>query len=162
MTREEIIEGLKLLEDNMVYFDELLNDKGEYIDVHELLFESIKALEQEPCEDAISRTELVSLLIPKIKTPKSTIEIKDKLIPLIKSLNPIQPKEIYNKGWKDGAKAAAYRYELCEEENPTIPMSVIEDIKAEIEEKSRFCPLTEGLECALEIINNHIAERGLK
>ena len=48
MTREEIIEGLKLLEDNMVYFDELLNDKGEYIDVHELLFEAIKALEQEP------------------------------------------------------------------------------------------------------------------
>lgn len=48
MTREELIEGLKLLEDNMVYFDELLNDKGKWIDVHELLFETIKELEQ--CE----------------------------------------------------------------------------------------------------------------
>ena len=74
----------------------------------------------------------------------------------------IEPKEIYNKGWKDGAEATAYHFELCEEENPTIPMSVIEDIKAEIEEESRFCPLTEGLECALEIINKHIAERGSK
>lgn len=58
MTREEITEGLRLLEDNMVYFDELLNDKGEYIDVHELLFEAIEVLEQEPCEDCISRKSL--------------------------------------------------------------------------------------------------------
>jgi flagellar biosynthesis/type III secretory pathway protein FliH len=50
MTREEIVEGLKLLEDNMVHFDELQNDKGEWIDVHELLFETIKALSQEPCK----------------------------------------------------------------------------------------------------------------
>ena len=55
MTREEIIEGLKLLEDNMVHFDELQNDKGEWIDVHELLYEAIQALSQEPCDDAISR-----------------------------------------------------------------------------------------------------------
>jgi hypothetical protein len=60
MTREEIIEGLKLLEDNMVYFDELLNDKGEYIDVHELLFEAIEVLEQKPCEDAISRADAIA------------------------------------------------------------------------------------------------------
>lgn len=59
MTREEIVEGLKLLEDNMVHFDELQNDKGEWIDVHELLFEAIQALSQEPCEDAISREWLM-------------------------------------------------------------------------------------------------------
>ena len=53
MTREEIVEGLKLLEDNMVHFDELQNNKGEWIDVHELLFESIQALLQEPCDDAV-------------------------------------------------------------------------------------------------------------
>ena len=52
MTREEIVEGMKLLEDNMVHFDELQNDKGEWIDVHELLFETIQALSQEPCDDA--------------------------------------------------------------------------------------------------------------
>lgn len=40
-----------------------------------------------------------------------------------------------------------------------IPMSVIEDIKAEIKEESRFCPLTEGLERALEIIDKYKAER---
>jgi type VI protein secretion system component VasF len=50
MTREEIVGGLKLLEDNMVYFDELQNDKGEWIDVHELLFETIEALSQEPTD----------------------------------------------------------------------------------------------------------------
>ena len=61
MTREEITEGLRLLEDNMVYFDELLNDKCEYIDVHELLFEAIEALSAEPCEDCISRAELMNL-----------------------------------------------------------------------------------------------------
>ena len=50
MTGVEIVEGLKLLEDNMVHFDELQNDKGEWIDVHELLFEAIQALEQQPCD----------------------------------------------------------------------------------------------------------------
>ena len=58
MTREEIVEGLKLLEDNMVHFDELQNDKGEWIDVHELLFEAIQALSQEPLENI--REEIAS------------------------------------------------------------------------------------------------------
>ena len=48
----------------------------------------------------------------------------------IEEINKI--KEIYNKAWKDGAEATAYHIELCEKENPTIPLSVIEDIKAEI------------------------------
>jgi len=59
MTREEIVEGLKLLEDNMVYFDELQNDKGEWIDVHELLFEAIKALSQEPCDLLIIKSDIL-------------------------------------------------------------------------------------------------------
>ena len=54
MTREEIIKGLKLLKDNLVYVVAmettlpLKNDKNEWVDVHELLFETISALEQEP------------------------------------------------------------------------------------------------------------------
>lgn len=48
----------------------------------------------------------------------------------IEEVNKI--KEFYNKGWKDGAEATAYHVELCEEENQTISMSAIEDIKAEI------------------------------
>ena len=47
-------------------------------------------------------------------------------------------KDIYNKGWKDGAEATAYHVELCEEENPTIPLSVLEDIKAEIDEQTEI------------------------
>ena len=85
MTREEIVEGLKLLEDNMVHFDELQNDKGEWIDVHELIFEAIQSLSQEPngyvniakdliedeedsifyqepCDDAISREKVMGLV----------------------------------------------------------------------------------------------------
>ena len=69
MTREEIIEGLKLLKDNMVYFDKLLNDKGEYIDVHELLFESIEVLEQEPCEGCDYKEWLKREVEPFINKP---------------------------------------------------------------------------------------------
>ena len=83
MTSEEITEGLRLLEDNMVYFDELLNDKGEYIDVHELLFEAIEALEQEPCEDAISRKDAINA----IKRTVATEQIKE-----LKRLPSVQPK----------------------------------------------------------------------
>jgi hypothetical protein len=35
---------------------------------------------------------------------------------------------------------------------------VLDKIRAEIKEESRFCPLTEGLERALEIINKYKAE----
>ena len=71
-------------------------------------------------------------------------------------------KDIYNKGWEDGAKAAAYHYELC-----------IEEIKAEIADFMAKIPALGnckegwhnagqriGLEQACEIIDNHIAERG--
>lgn len=67
MTREEIVEGLKLLEDNMVHFDELQNDKGEWIDVHELLFEAIQALSQEPCDDTVSiRKDVLKCRVGKL------------------------------------------------------------------------------------------------
>ena len=36
---------------------------------------------------------------------------------------------------------------------------VLDKIRAEIKEESRFCPLTEGLERALEIINKYTAEK---
>ena len=95
-------------------------------------------------------------------------------------------KGIYNKGWKDGAEATAYHVELCEEENPTIPLSVIGDIKAKICEEQE-CAYADferykveylgqdwedvldslpqddfryGMQRCIEIINKHIAERG--
>lgn len=76
MTREEIIEGLKLLEDNIVHFDELQNDKGEWIDVHELLFEVIQTLEQEPtyyppCQDCNKKMDEIRRIYDKIKEQES-------------------------------------------------------------------------------------------
>lgn len=39
-----------------------------------------------------------------------------------------------------------------------IKCEVLDKIRAEIKEESRFCPLTEGLERALEIIDKYTAE----
>lgn len=69
----------------------------------------------------------------------------------IEEVNKI--KEFYNKGWQDGAEATAYHIELCEKENPTIPLSVIEDIKAEIEAE----PYISKME-VLEIIDKHLGK----
>ena len=38
-------------------------------------------------------------------------------------------------------------------------IEVLDKIRAEIKEESRFCPLTEGLERALEIIDKYTAEK---
>ena len=95
------------------------------------------------------------------------------IINFIEDLPSIQPKDIYNKGWKDGAEATAYHVELCEKENPTIPMSVIEDIKAEIVntvcEESNHCDgdlgflkWCAGLKYSLKIIDKHIEDIGGK
>lgn len=102
MTREELIEGLKLLEDNMVYFDELLNDKGKWIDVHELLFEAIEALEQEPTtkenlvvEDCISREEVCDYIAEFVNHEYATDrerELVKHIIGGIQHLPSIQPK----------------------------------------------------------------------
>lgn len=134
---------------------------------------AIKALKQEPCEDCISRKAALDLFeqikeeYPKIYT---AIEVSIRLLP---SVTP-NPKEIYNKGWEDGAEATAYHVELCEEENPTIPLSVIEDIKANIKlakYASKDMPeraliysngWDDALDVAIDVIDKHIAERGSK
>ena len=40
----------------------------------------------EPCDDAISREALITKLVELIKTERSTIEIKTKLIPMIQNM----------------------------------------------------------------------------
>lgn len=110
MTREENIKGLKLLEDNITQFDELQNNKGEWIDVHELLFETISALEQEqkddelaaevvenalkikdePCDDAISREAVLSVIDGWYEQNRDTENIED-LIILITYMSSVQP-----------------------------------------------------------------------
>ena len=134
---------------------------------------AIKALEQQPCEDCISRADVRRILNHEVKI--HNVNTWKTLYEKIDNLPSIQPKEIYNKGWKDGAKATAYHIELCEVENPTIPLSVIEDIKAEIKQKIKeseeefikdrtmtydlksFAYLR-GITIVKEIIDKHIAD----
>jgi len=95
MTSEEITEWLRLLEDNMVYFDELLNDKGEYIDVHELLFEAIEALEQEPCEDCISRKAVLNCIETHCNNLSNVIGMHirtNELLDTIRQLSSVNPQ----------------------------------------------------------------------
>ena len=76
----------------------------------------------------------------------------------IEEVNKI--KEIYNKGWQDGAEATAYHVELCEKENPTIPLSVIEDIKTEIQSlRGRSCEWTDNtIDDIEDIIDKHLGK----
>ena len=133
MTRKEITEGLRLLEDNMVYFDELLNDKGKWIDVHELLFEAIKVLKQEPCEDCISRVEAQKRISIRLyesalntvgydcKTSDVFKDIAEKLSTCISEMPSVQPKpkmghwEQYGYSWEDRFKCSE-----CGKEQPKI------------------------------------------
>lgn len=134
----------------------------------------IEALSTEESEDCIT-----------LRLKKGTLKYSDKDYVVYKkewlkkwwqpelALLGIQPKEIYNKGWKDGAEATAYHVELCEKESPTIPMAVIEDIKAEIvktvcEERKHcdgdlgFLKWCAGLNYSLNIIDKYIADMGGK
>ena len=54
----------------------------------------ISSVTQKPieCDDAMSRAELIEILKGKIKTHRSTIEIADKLIPLIEQLPSVTQK----------------------------------------------------------------------
>ena len=117
-------------------------------------------------EDCISRKDAEMCLTADI-TDMTIEEYISMVGDRLKGLPSVQPKEIYNKGWKDGSEATAYHVELCEKENPTIPMAVIEDIKTEINKEitnsTYNAPCAEmeyrcGLFKAHEIIARHIEE----
>lgn len=137
MTREEIIEGLKLLEDNMVYFDELLNDKGEYIDVHELLFEAIEVLEQESCEDCISRKEALRIAELGAKEGLLWQQMQLSILPSVQPISKFVIEDIK-------ADIAEFMAKI-----PTL---------GNCKEGWHNAGQRIGLEQACEIIDNHIAE----
>jgi len=123
-------------------------------------------------EDCISRKDAEMCLTADI-TDITIEEYISMVGDRLKGLPSVQPKEAYNKGWKDGAEATAYHVELCEKENPTIPMAVIEDIKAEISktvcEELNYCDVNlsflkwcAGLKYSLRIIDKHIEDIGGK
>ena len=59
---------------------------------HDAMMMAIQSLSQEPCDDAISREALIAKLTELIKTERSTIEIKAKLIPMIEQLPSVTQK----------------------------------------------------------------------
>ena len=68
-----------------------------------------------------------------------------------------------NKGCQKCAKEHRLIAEWLEDYKRLLKQeSVLDKIRAEIKEESRFCPLTEGLERALEIIDKCTAERSGK
>ena len=131
MTREEMIEHLKLLKDSAVKsakdtalidvkidsfyfvidaavdaleqepcykdcrlckeFDECVNGRKGHENGTSIGYSIGECKDYKPCDDAISRAELIGLLKSKIKTHRSTIEIADKLIPLIEKLSSVTP-----------------------------------------------------------------------
>ena len=90
---------------------------------------AIEALSAEPC-DCISREEV--LRINNSHHGEMPNHINHQIWEEIKALPSIQPKS---------------------------KTDVLDKIRAEIKEESRFCPLTEGLERAIEIIDKYKAER---
>ena len=184
MTREEIITKIKSFCHNCEKFPTCVNTDKECFKALEM---AIEALSAEPCEDCISRAEAINAIeeygsVWMEYTEEMSIHqiaeralkaSKQSMYKILHDLPSVQPKDIYNKGWQDGAEATAYHVELCEKENPTIPMSVIEDIKAEIAntvlEESKQCDgdyaflkWCAGLKYSLKIINKHIEDIGGK
>ena len=159
MTRKEITEGLKLLEDNMVYFDELLNDRDKWIDVHELLFETIEALEQQPCEDCISRAEAINAI--------SHAELSFQVESDLNFENyKREVQEIADGILKGQVKAISDLPSI----QPKPKTDVLDKIRAEIEQEYNCLSGTRadetlelgeclGLKMSLKIINKYKAER---
>ena len=146
MTREEIIRNLKYTMEK--HKNDRVDTFGTNISV--MCKDILDYLEQEPCEDCISRAEAI----------KAIEEYGSVWMEYTEEMSVHQIAERALKASKQSMYKILHDLPSIQpttKENLAVPMSVIEDIKAEIEEESRFCPLTEGLECALEIINKHIS-----
>lgn len=102
-------------------------------------------LEQEPCEDAISRAEAINALgyDISIESDGGLDEYKSVIKEMLCKIYDVQKANI----------------ERLPPVTPKPKTEVLDKIRAEIKEESRFCPLTEGLERALEIIDKYTAEK---
>ena len=86
MTREEAIKNLKwLLECS--YVDDFLDTENEALDM------AIKALEQEPCEDAISREDARMMLTCEIKDGMTITDYIKMVDKRLRQLPSVTPKE---------------------------------------------------------------------
>ena len=105
---------------------------------------AIKTAEQEPCEDVISRAEAIKALgyDISIESDRGLDEYKSVIKEMLCKIYDVQKANI----------------EKLPPVTPKQKTDVLDKIRAEIKEESRFCPLTEGLERALEIIDKYTAE----
>jgi hypothetical protein len=145
MTSEEAIKYLKKMKDEC-------NDtfhKVRYVTREEALDMAIKALEQEPCEDAVSREEAFEAL----NSINGTSEL-DKAFEVIENLPSVTPihRDRTVQDFVDKCRE-------CGREK------VLDKIKAEIERERSFqramdeYDIATGLRKALEIIDNYKAEK---
>lgn len=59
MTNDEMIKGLQLLDDNLTQFDELCGSDGKWVDVHELIWETVEALQAKEIRDGKPDSERI-------------------------------------------------------------------------------------------------------
>ena len=177
MTKQEILEYFKDI--NHAY-----NESTRFDDLSHMLDELMQSNSDGDCisrAEAIKAIEEYGSVWMEYTEEMSIHQIaeralkasKQSMYKILHDLPSVQPKDIYNKGWQDGAEATAYHVELCEKENPTISMAVIDDIKAEIEKTVceelnyidgdlGFLKWCAGLKYSLKIIDKHIEDIGGK
>ena len=97
MTKDEAIEILKgkiypynYKKNKMIISN--VNEENEALDVvKDLCVKQVPSVNPQPCDDAVSRDALIAKLTELIKTSRSTIEIKAKLIPMIQGMPSVTP-----------------------------------------------------------------------
>jgi hypothetical protein len=142
MTREEILQTFSDI--NHAY-----NNSTKYDTLKRMIDELT-----EPCED--NQREFIELVVEYINPDLCTYpEYRGKPYFSIK----------YRENGKEYIGFGTYKIEFLSQwikeyfmPNIQPKTDVLDKIRAEIKEESRFCPLTEGLERALEIIDKHTAE----
>ena len=124
MTEKQMISTLKGLT-----FGTVVGSKG--VEALEL---AIKALSQEPC-DAISRETLIAKLTELIKTSRSTIEIKAKLIPMIQNMPTVTQKSDVLDKIRDEIERLHYHPKLDFIKNDEVVDMVLDIIDRKSQEK---------------------------
>lgn len=131
MAREEAIEELKILKEEYWNDDGYGHETKQYDDTMTALDMAIKALEQEPCEDCISRQAVIIALGEWIVSGEyQYTNATDYLVKRIKALPPVKLKS------KIGHWIAVEN-----EEMETMGYYCSEcDLPMETENQTRFCP----------------------
>ena len=91
MTREEAIEELKILKEEYWDDDGYGHETKQYDDTMFALDMAIKALEQEPCEDCVSRKDIYFKLTNGAYHNETIEQFIDRLVKELEALPPVTP-----------------------------------------------------------------------